>query len=130
MVLRGYAAGCRAGPFVGITDAHCCGGRRRGMAMPGVVSEALSLALEINRVRPACCPAKSMDRLWEPMAKIVPFAAAWIGLADPRGRSYLTATSAGHDTAALKHLESGDFYDEVQESGLARLRGPVQLRGE
>jgi DNA-binding CsgD family transcriptional regulator len=97
--------------------------------MPDVVSDALNLALEINSVRPACSPVLPMDRLWAPMAKILPFAAAWIGLTDPEGRHYLTASSTGHDAAALEHLESPGFYREAEESGLVRLNRPIRLRG-
>lgn len=91
---------------------------------------AWELVLKTDSARPGWRPVLPTEALWEPIAKIVPFVAAWLGLADPGQRRYLTATSAGHDAAALEHLESGDFYQEMQDLGLARSSRAVGLGSE
>jgi DNA-binding CsgD family transcriptional regulator len=96
--------------------------------MREVNCRAWELALEISSVRPEWRPVLPLDALWEPIAKIVPFVAAWLGLSDPEQRHYLTAAAAGHDAAALEHLESGGFYQEMEDSGVSGLRRPVRLR--
>jgi len=89
---------------------------------------AWEVAVRTDSARTGWRPVLPTEALWEPIARIVPFVAAWVGLADPEQRHYLTATSAGHDAAALEHLESDDFFEEMEESGLARSSGAVGLR--
>jgi DNA-binding CsgD family transcriptional regulator len=91
--------------------------------------DALDLAVEINRViATAGDSADQLAELWKPLRNIVPFAAAWIGVFDPKRSAYLTANSVGHDEADRAYLESSSFHTQVEEFGLFRRRRPMCLR--
>ncbi|MET0520586.1 MAG: LuxR C-terminal-related transcriptional regulator [Jiangellaceae bacterium] len=88
---------------------------------------AWEFALKTDSARTGWRPVLPTEALWGPIAKIVPFVAAWLGLTDPEQGHYLTAASAGHGVAALEHLESDDFFKEMEESGMARSSRAVGL---
>jgi DNA-binding CsgD family transcriptional regulator len=92
--------------------------------MPG----ALDLALEINSVRTSAGDSKyQLDKLWEPLRRIVPFVAAWIGVFDPERGQHMTATVLEHGEVNRRYLESRTFNDQVEALGLFEQRRPMRL---
>jgi DNA-binding CsgD family transcriptional regulator len=97
--------------------------------MPDLLAGALELAVEINRITPTeGDPTCQLAKLWEPLNKIVPFSAAWIGLFDPDQRRFATAIEVGHDKRNRSYLESTAFNEQVEAAGLFRRRRPMCLR--
>lgn len=96
--------------------------------MPDLMPGALDLALEINSVRTSAGDSRyQLDKLWEPLRRIVPFVAAWIGVFDPERRQHLTATALEHGEVNRRYLESRAFNDQVEALGLFEQRRPMRL---
>jgi DNA-binding CsgD family transcriptional regulator len=90
---------------------------------------ALELAAEINRVTPASDdPAEDLAFMWDPMKRLVPFAAGWIGTLDADQRCYTTVTSAGHDRDSRAYMESEELTELRKKVGLLQRRRPMRLR--
>jgi hypothetical protein len=97
--------------------------------MPELMGRALDLAVEINRITASAGRSKSdLSVLWAPLRRIVPFAAAWIGVHDAEHRRYLTAAAVGHAAANREYLESKAFHEQVEAVGLFARRRPMCLR--
>lgn len=101
--------------------------RADDVVVGGMVAAA-QLALDINQVRATGGVTVRLDRLWKPISRVAPFDRGWLGLLDSGRRHFFTAAAVGHDIAAQQYLESGDFYDEVQATGLLHRRGPVDVQ--
>jgi DNA-binding CsgD family transcriptional regulator len=90
---------------------------------------ALELAAEINRVTPGSDdPAGDLAFMWDPMKRVVPFAAGWIGTLDADQRCYTTVTSVGHDRDSRAYMESEELTELRKEGGLLQRRRPMRLR--
>lgn len=89
---------------------------------------ALDLAAEIDRVTPSADPAEDLAFIWEPMRRLVPFAARWIGTLDADHRRYTTIASAGHDPGSRAYMGSEELTDIRKATGLLRRRRPLRLR--
>jgi DNA-binding CsgD family transcriptional regulator len=97
--------------------------------MPEPLAGGLDLAVEINRVTASASdPTCQLDALWKPLSRIVPFAAAWIGLFDADRRRYVTATAVDHNETNRSFLESTEFSDQVESFGLFERRRAMCLR--
>jgi DNA-binding CsgD family transcriptional regulator len=97
--------------------------------MPEAVAGALDLAVEINcYIATAADPQSQLDTLWEPLKRITPFAAAWIGLFDAERRQHVTATAVEHNEANRLYLESTGFNDQAEAFGLFERHRPMCLR--
>jgi DNA-binding CsgD family transcriptional regulator len=97
--------------------------------MPDLLEGALDLAVEINQVAAAAGdPRNQLDAMWDPIRRIVPFAAAWIGIFDAEREQHMTATAIGHDEAARRYLESKAYNDQLEAVGFARRGRPMRLR--
>lgn len=92
------------------------------------MAAATQLALDINQVRATGGVMVKLDRLWKPISRVVSFDLGWLGLLDSARKIFFTATAVGHDLAGRLYLESADFYDKVQATGLLDRRGPVDLQ--
>jgi DNA-binding CsgD family transcriptional regulator len=94
-----------------------------------LLGTALELAAEINRVTPASdVPAEALVFMWDPMRRVVPFAAGWIGSLDADQRCYTTVTSAGHDRDGRAYMESEELTELRKKGGLLQRRRPMRLR--
>ncbi|BCJ41271.1 hypothetical protein GCM10010168_89690 [Actinoplanes ianthinogenes] len=89
---------------------------------------ALDLAAEIHRLTPSGDPARDLDFVWDPMSRLVPFVASWIGTLDEDHCGYTTVASAGHDLDGLAYMESADLTAQRKTTGLLRRRRPVRLQ--
>jgi DNA-binding CsgD family transcriptional regulator len=88
----------------------------------------MDLVAEINRITPAVGdPGSQLAKLWEPIRRIVPFAAAWVGIFDPEQRRYTTVAAVGHDRSGRSYLESRAFADQIEAIGLLQRREPMRL---
>jgi DNA-binding CsgD family transcriptional regulator len=97
--------------------------------MTDLLAVALELAAEINRVTPAGDgPAEDMAFMWDPMKRVVPYAAGWIGTLDADQRSYTTITSVGHDRDNRAYMESEELTEQRKECGLLQRRWPMRLQ--
>ncbi|MEV4642438.1 helix-turn-helix transcriptional regulator [Actinoplanes sp. NPDC049548] len=97
--------------------------------MTQVLSVALELAADINRMNPAGGdPAQDLDFVWDPMRRLVPFAAGWLGTLDEDHRRYTTVASAGHDPDGRAYMGSEELTDQRKTTGLLRRRRPVRLQ--
>lgn len=97
--------------------------------MTELLAVALELVAEINRVTPASDDlAEDLAFMWDPMKRIVPFAAGWIGTLDAAQRCYTTVTSAGHDPDSRAYMESEELTELWKKGGLLQRRRPLRLR--
>ena len=97
--------------------------------MTELLAVALELAAEINRVTPAGDdPAEDLAFMWDPMKRLVPFAAGWIGTLDADQRCYTTVTSAGHDPDSRAYMESEELTALRKKAGLLQRRRSLRLR--
>ncbi|MFC4070490.1 LuxR C-terminal-related transcriptional regulator [Actinoplanes subglobosus] len=97
--------------------------------MTELLAEALELAAEINRVTPAGDnPAEDLGVIWDPMRRLVPFAAAWIGLLDTDQRRYTTVSSVGHDPVSRAYMESEELTELRKKLGLLQGCRPLRLQ--
>lgn len=88
----------------------------------------LDLPIEINRITPTRVdPWAQLAALWDPIRRLVPFTAAWIGLFDSEQGRYMTASAVGHDRDSRTYLESRAFTDRVKTVGLLRHRSPMGI---
>jgi DNA-binding CsgD family transcriptional regulator len=96
--------------------------------MAELMAGALDLALEINSVRASAGDSRyQLDKLWDPLRRIVPFVAAWIGVFDPERRQHMTAAAVEHGEVNRRYLESRTFNDQVEALGLFEQRRPMRL---
>jgi DNA-binding CsgD family transcriptional regulator len=94
-----------------------------------LLAGALELVAEINRMSPASDDlAEDLGFIWDPMKRIVRFAAGWIGTLDADQRSYTTVTSAGHDPDSRAYMESEELTELWKKGGLLQRRRPLGLR--
>jgi len=94
-----------------------------------LLAVALDLAAEISRVTPAGNdPAQDLAFMWDPMKRIVPLAAGWIGTLDADQRCYTTVTSAGHDRDSRAYMESHELTELRENSGLLQRCRPMRLQ--
>jgi DNA-binding CsgD family transcriptional regulator len=94
-----------------------------------LLAVALDLAEEINRVTPrGGGPAEDLAFMWDPMRRLVPFAARWIGTLDADHRCYTTIASAGHDPDSRAYMGSQELTELRKATGLLRRRRPLRLR--
>jgi DNA-binding CsgD family transcriptional regulator len=94
-----------------------------------LLAVALELAAEINRVTSSGDdPAEDLAFMWDPMKRLVPFAAGWIGTLDGDHRRYTTVTSAGHDRDSRAYMESEELTELRKQNGLLQRRWPVRLQ--
>ncbi|MBB4742811.1 DNA-binding CsgD family transcriptional regulator [Actinoplanes octamycinicus] len=94
-----------------------------------MLAVALELAEEINRVTPAGDdPAADLSFMWDPLNRLVPLAAGWIGTLDKDQRGYTTVTSVGHDPVSRGYMESEELTELRKEFGLLRRRRPLRLQ--
>lgn len=97
--------------------------------MTELLAVALELAAEINRVTPASDdPAEDLAFMWDPMKRVIPFAAGWIGTLDADQRCYTTVTSVGHDPDSRAYMESEELTELRKKGGLLQRRRPLRLR--
>ena len=97
--------------------------------MPEMLAVALELAAELNRVTPAGAgPAGDLSFVWDPLQRLVPFAAGWLGTLDGDHLRYTTVTSAGHDPGERDYLESGEMTEQRKRTGLLHRRWPLRLQ--
>ena len=97
--------------------------------MTELLAVALELVAEINRVTPASDdPAEDLAFMWDPMKRVVPFAAGWIGTLDADQRCYTTVTSVGHDPDSRAYMESEELTELRKKGGLLQRRRPLRLR--
>jgi hypothetical protein len=89
---------------------------------------ALDLAVEIHRVPPSGNPADDLAFIWDPMSRLVPFVARWIGTLDLDHRCYTTVASAGHDSDGRAYMASEDLTEQRKTIGLLRRRRPLRLQ--
>ncbi|RZU51151.1 regulatory LuxR family protein [Krasilnikovia cinnamomea] len=90
---------------------------------------ALELTAEINRVSPASDDlAEDLAFMWDPMKRIVPFTAGWIGTLDEDQRRYTTVTSIGHDRDSLAYMESEELTELRKTGGLLQRHRPMRRR--
>ena len=66
--------------------------------------------------------------MWDPMKRVVPFAAGWIGTLDADQRRYTTVTSVGHDGDSRAYMESEEVTELAKRCGLLQRRRPMRLR--
>jgi DNA-binding CsgD family transcriptional regulator len=98
-------------------------------AVTALLSVALELAAAINRVTPAGDdPAEDLAFMWDPMKRLVPFAAGWIGTLDGDQRCYTTVTSVGHDQMSRAYMESEELTELRKRMGLLQRRRPLRLQ--
>ncbi|MCU7730815.1 helix-turn-helix transcriptional regulator [Actinoplanes sp. KI2] len=96
--------------------------------MQELMTSAMALAVEINRITAGCGPPRELPGLWDPLREIVPFSAAWLGVLDGLGHRFLTAAALGHDAAARTYIESRGYRSKVESSGVLAGRRPIRLR--
>ncbi len=97
--------------------------------MTALLAVALDLAAEINRVIPASDnPAEDLAFMWDPMKRLVPFAAGWVGTLNGDQRRYTTVTSAGHDRESRAYMESEELTELRKKVGLLQRRRPMRLQ--
>lgn len=97
--------------------------------MTELLTAALELAAEINRVTPASDdPAQDLAFMWDPMKRLVPFAAGWIGTLDADQRRHTTVTSAGHDGDMRGYMESEELTELSKKVCLLQRRWPMRLQ--
>ncbi|WP_433294072.1 LuxR C-terminal-related transcriptional regulator [Actinoplanes sp. CA-030573] len=89
---------------------------------------ALDLAAEIHRVTPGGDPAQDLAFMWDPMRRLVPFVARWIGTIDEDHRRYTTVASAGHDADGTSYMESEDLTELRKTTGLVGRRRPLRMQ--
>ncbi|WP_306207301.1 response regulator transcription factor [Actinoplanes sp. RD1] len=99
-----------------------------GQAVTDALAVALDLAAEINRVTPGGDPARDLAFVWDPMRRLVPFAARWVGTLDEDHRCYSTVASAGHDAGGRAYMGSEELTDLRKNFGLLRRRRPLRLQ--
>ena len=99
--------------------------------MTALLAVALELVAKIYRARPARDDlAEDLAFMWDPMKRIVPFAAGWIGTLDADQRCYTTVTSAGHDPDSRAYMESEELTELWKKGGLLQRRQPLRLRAD
>lgn len=97
--------------------------------MTKVLEVALELAAEISQVVPGGGDrANDLDFLWDPLKRLVPYAAGWIGTLDDDHRHYTTVTAAGHDRGDRAYMESTELTEMRKAGGLLQQRRPMRLR--
>lgn len=107
---------------------HLSGGEEV-QAMAELLTVALDLAAEITRATPAIDdPAEDLAFMWDPMKRIVPFAAGWVGTLDADQCHYTTVTSVGHDRDSCAYMESEELTELTKACGLRQRRRPLRLR--
>jgi len=96
--------------------------------MTELLAVALELAAEISQVTPAGNDqAQDLAFMWDPMKRVVPFAAGWIGTLDADQRCYTTVTSVGHDRDSRGYVESEEVTELRKKVGLLQRRRPMRL---
>jgi DNA-binding CsgD family transcriptional regulator len=94
-----------------------------------LLAVALELTAEISRVTPTGSdPAEGLAFMWDPLKRVVPFAAGWIGTLDADQRCYDTVASVGHDRDSRAYMESEELTELWKEVGLLQRRWPLRLR--
>jgi DNA-binding CsgD family transcriptional regulator len=94
-----------------------------------LLASALELAAELNRMTAASDdPAEDLAFMWDPMKRVVPYAAGWIGTLDADQRRYTTVTSVGHDRDSRAYMESEELTELTKRCGLLQRRRPMRLR--
>jgi DNA-binding CsgD family transcriptional regulator len=94
-----------------------------------LLAAALDLAAEINRETAASDhPAEDLAFMWDPLKRVVPYAAGWIGTLDADQRRYTTVTSVGHDRDSRAYMESEELTELTKTCGLQQRRRPMRLR--
>ena len=93
--------------------------------MTALLAVALELVAKINRVTPA---SDDLAFMWDPMKRIVTFAAGWIGPLDGDQRCYTTVTSVGHDWDNRGYMESEELIELSKKVGLLQRRWPMRLQ--
>jgi DNA-binding CsgD family transcriptional regulator len=93
-----------------------------------LLAVALELAAEVSRVTPSDDPAEDLAFMWDPLKRLVPFSAGWIGTLDGDQRGYTTVTSAGHDRENRAYMESEELTELRKKFGLLQRRWPLRLR--
>jgi DNA-binding CsgD family transcriptional regulator len=97
--------------------------------MQDVPASALKLAVEINHMSASAADSSCLaDMLWEPLERLVPFAAGWVGMFDSEERRHVTAAAVGHDGLGRSYFESQSFTEQVEAAALFRRRWPMCLR--
>jgi GAF domain-containing protein len=66
--------------------------------------------------------------MWDPMKRVVPFAAGWIGTLNENQRCDTTVTSAGHDPDNRAYMASEELTEVRKKTGLLQRRWPLRLR--
>lgn len=93
-----------------------------------LTADVLDLAATLQRLGIAV--RGSLDRVWKPLRRMVPFSAGWIGVFDSDRLGQRTAAVTGHDEDAVRYLESADFRTVVEKSGLFDQNRPMPLADE
>jgi hypothetical protein len=65
------------------------------------------------------------QQLLEALGRVVPFAAAWIGMRDPETRRHRAVATAGDTDPLASYFELPEADDEIEQLGLNRLRPPM-----
>jgi hypothetical protein len=89
----------------------------------------LDVASEVARI--AAAPASVKDRavaLLRPLARIVPFQAAWIGLLAVGQLGHTELIDHGHDKRFRHYLAGADTFDQIERTGVNRNPGALCLR--
>jgi DNA-binding CsgD family transcriptional regulator len=97
--------------------------------MPDVLASAVQLAVEISHMSASAGDSSHLlDVLWEPLERLVPFAAGWVGMFAPQQRRHVTAAVVGHDGIGRSYLESPTFTEQIDAVALFKRRRPMCLR--
>jgi hypothetical protein len=86
---------------------------------PALWSEVAAIAASAGSVE------QRAQALLEPLRRVVPYAAAWIGIRDPETRRHRPVGWDGDTGALADYFALPDADDELEQLGLNRLRPPV-----
>lgn len=120
--------GTRPGRQVGDRGQRPVPGALR-WAVAKLATGGLQVAVEVAGI--AARPAGIEERaqaLLEPLRRVVPFEAAWLGLLDPERREHVALAFQGSDDRIRARFASPAGVAEVELIGMHRARPPLRLR--
>jgi DNA-binding CsgD family transcriptional regulator len=89
----------------------------------------LEAAIEVGQV--ASGPGRIEERaeaLLAPLARLIPFQAAWVCILDPEGKRFVSLATHGYDDHCRSYFDSSSVFEEAELLGLNRAGTPLRMR--
>jgi DNA-binding CsgD family transcriptional regulator len=86
------------------------------------------LSAEIIEIASSTAPMlERAQELLQKLSRSVPSEAAWLALSDPQSNVYAAVSSTGLDRSVIDYLDRPSVAQEIQLTGVNRIRAPVSL---